>query len=93
MIHLHSVHDHVDDGVMHLNEGVQPIFFVIQRGNGHWSVAAKIMSLFPSEDLAEAEAKRLKDEYPQQTFGVAQLRSEARIVPDPIEIVRVETQQ
>lgn len=66
-----------------------PTFFVIQRQNGHWSIAAKIIGVFSSEPLAEAAAQVAKETHPHQTFGVAALRSEARVVAKPIEIVRV----
>lgn len=65
------------------------VYFVLQRLNGHWSRGAKIMEVFASESLAETHAANLKDQYPLQCFGVAALRSEARMVEHPIEIVRV----
>lgn len=68
---------------------VEPVFFVLQRANGHWSPAAKIMGVYHAEIIAELEAARLKKLHPQQAFGVAALRSEAREVIEPIEIVRV----
>jgi hypothetical protein len=86
-LHLQPVEDMVHE--MASAPAVEPVFFVIQRGNGHWSPAAKIMAIFDNESLAETHAANLKDKHPQQTFGVAALRSEAQIVPDPIHIVRV----
>jgi hypothetical protein len=65
------------------------VFFVLQRQNGHWSVGAKIMGVFSDEAEAEHAALGLKTGHPQQSFGVANLRSEARTVPQPHEIVRV----
>lgn len=66
-----------------------PTYFVIQRANGHWSSAAKIISVCPTEDGAEEYASAEKRKHPQQHFGVAVLRSEAREVAQPIEIVRI----
>lgn len=70
-----------------LNMGSQ--YFVIQRANGHWSVAAKIIAVCGSEQAAEDYAAAEKRLHPQQNFGVAVLRSEAREVKQPIEIVRI----
>jgi hypothetical protein len=67
---------------------VATVYFVIQRQDGHWSKAAKVMSVHPTEPEAELAARHLKETYPHQCFGVAVLRSEARHVPKPIEIVR-----
>lgn len=66
------------------------VYFVLQRANGHWSPAAKIVTVFATEQIAEAYAAQQKKLHPQQNFGVAVLRSEAREVAQPIEIVRVE---
>ena len=63
------------------------VFFVIQRDNGHWSPAAKIITVHYTELDAEEAAARLKVRYPHQSFGVAMLRSEARNVASPVEIV------
>lgn len=68
-------------------------YFVLQRANGHWSPAAKIVTVCESEDVAEAFATMQKKLHPQQFFGVAVLRSEAREVANPVEIVRTETKQ
>ena len=68
---------------------IEPVHFVIRRDNGSWSPAAKIMAVFSTAEEAEEEAARLKTQYPQITFGTAALRSEAREVVKPIEIVRV----
>lgn len=65
-----------------------PVYFVIQRANGHWSPAAKIVAVCPTELAAEEHAAAEKRLHPQQNFGVAMLRSEAREVANPIEIVR-----
>lgn len=67
-----------------------PTYFVIQRANGHWSSAAKIISVCGNEIIAEEVAAKEKRKHPHQHFGVAMLRSEAREVAHPIEIVRVE---
>lgn len=67
-----------------------PVYFVIQRANGHWSSAAKIISVCPTEQSAEDQAAAEKRKNPYQNFGVAVLRSEAREVAQPIEIVRME---
>lgn len=69
---------------------VDQVYFVIQRANGHWSPAAKIINVFADEKIAEIFASQQKKLHPQQHFGVAVLRSEAREVSNPIEIVRVE---
>lgn len=68
---------------------VEPVYFVIQRQNGHWSLTAKIMAIFYNEVLAETHAANLKDQHPQLHFGVAALHSEARTVANPVQIVRV----
>lgn len=67
-----------------------PTYFVLQRANGHWSTAAKIISISANEKIAEAIAAKEKRAHPHQSYGVAVLRSEAREVPNPIEIVRME---
>jgi hypothetical protein len=69
---------------------IETVFFVLQRQNGHWSPAAKIVTVCEHEDTAEAFAAQQKKLHPHQNFGVAMLRSEAREVASPIEIVRVE---
>jgi hypothetical protein len=86
-LHLHAVEsDNAGDVVTAAK--VDAVFFVIQRQNGHWSPAAKIMNVFLTEYEAEQSAAALKDLHPQQHYGVAVLRSEARYVAKPIEIVR-----
>lgn len=67
-----------------------PTYFVIQRANGHWSSAARIIGVCSNEVIAEELAAKEKRSHPHQHFGVAVLRSEAREVLNPIEIVRVE---
>lgn len=84
-LHLRAVETVAEDAA----HTVAPIFFVIQRANGSWSPAAKIISVFSEQIVAEMEASRLKNLHPQQAFGVAALRSEARPVAEPIIIVRV----
>lgn len=69
---------------------VDAVYFVLQRANGHWSPGAKIISVFATEQIAEAFASQQKKLHPQQHYGVSVLRSEAREVPNPIEIVRAE---
>lgn len=64
------------------------IFLVVQRSNGHWSPAAKILSIHETEPVAEAIAALSRLKSPQQTFGVFKLRSEARPVAMPIEMIR-----
>lgn len=66
------------------------VYFVLQRANGHWSPAAKILGVFASEDVAELHAAQQKKRNPHQAYGVAVLCSEAREVKQPIEIVRTE---
>lgn len=66
------------------------VYFVLQRSNGHWSPAAKVLSVFATEQIAETFAAQQKRLHPQQHFGIAVLRGEAREVSSPIEIVRVE---
>ena len=66
-----------------------PSYFVIQRSDGEWTPASKIIAVYPSEVLAEDRAAKEKLEHPQQHFGVMALRSEARTVMQPVEIVRV----
>lgn len=67
---------------------VTATFLVMQRANGSWSPGAKIITVCESEDIAEAFALQQKKLHPQQAFGVFMLRSEAREVQAPIEIVR-----
>jgi hypothetical protein len=67
---------------------IDAVFLVIQRQNGHWSPAARIVTVTEYEDIAEAFAAQQKKLHPQQHFGVFMLRSEAREVQHPIEIVR-----
>lgn len=86
-LHLHSIQDAIPDHA--LAGAVDTVFFVIQRANGHWSVGAKIIDVFNNEAAAEAAASDHKRKQPQQNFGVAMLRSEARNVVNPVEIVRV----
>ncbi len=74
-------------------EGVrpfEPFYFVLQRANGQWSSAAKIIAVCATERDAEDYAAQKKRLNPQQNFGVAALRSEAREVANPVEIVRVQ---
>lgn len=66
------------------------VYFVIQRSNGHWSPAATILHVMDAEWKADDMALKLKFQHPQQDYGVAKLRSEAREVRKPIEIVRME---
>lgn len=66
-----------------------PVFLVAQRANGHWSAAAKIIATYDTEANAETVAIEQKRAHPAQHFGVFALRSEARAIPEPIEIVRV----
>lgn len=73
--------------------GQQPVFFVLQRQNGLWSVAAKIVNTFDNEVEAEAIAAVWKLRQPDFVFGVAKLRSEARAVANPVVIVRLDDPQ
>lgn len=75
--------------VTNLAAAVEPVWFVIQRANGDWSPAAKILHVFQTEESAEREALHMKRIHPAQNFGVAMLRSEAREAPEPFQIVRV----
>lgn len=63
-------------------------YLVILRSNGHWSPGAKIISVHETEGVAEAIAASLHIKNPQQIYGVWKLRSEARAVAIPVEIVR-----
>lgn len=65
------------------------VFLILQRINGHWSPSAKVVQIAYSEPDAETQARQLKKMYPHQAFGVFMLRSEAREVANPIEIVRM----
>lgn len=65
-------------------------YFVLQRPNGDWSPAARILSVHDTEAAAEAAAARQKQLRPHQLFGVAALRSEIRQVKKPLEIVRAD---
>lgn len=64
------------------------IFFVIQRGNGQWTVGSRIISVHAVETDAEAEAMALKKKQSHLTYGVAMLKSEVRAVAEPYETVR-----
>lgn len=64
-------------------------FLVLQRANGHWSPGAKVVHVTRDEQDAEAYALHHKRICPQQAFGVFMLRSEAREVKNPVEIVRM----
>lgn len=86
-LHLHAVED-VPIPEPLPTQKITPVYLVIQRANGHWSVGAKIITVCDSEDIAEAFASQQKTLHPQQAFGVFVLRSEARTVMQPIEIVR-----
>lgn len=68
---------------------LEPAFFVLQRNDGEWSPATKILQVFTQLNLAELRATDLKKQFPHQTFAVAALWSEARHVPNPIQIVRL----
>lgn len=63
-------------------------YFVMQRDNGHWSPAARVLHVYDNQDEAEAAAMTLKREHPQQNYGIAKLCAEAREVAKPIEIIR-----
>lgn len=66
-------------------------YLVIQRSDGDWSPATKIIGVYPNEMLAEDRAAKEKLEHPHQHFGVASLRSEAHTVPNPVQMVRIAT--
>lgn len=83
-LHLHSI----SDAVTAPDAPPSAVYLVIQRSNGHWSPAAKIISVHETESVAEAIASTLRTKQPQQAFGIFKLRSEARPVAVPIEIVR-----
>lgn len=68
---------------------LEPAYFVLQRNDGEWSPATKVIQVFVQLQLAEFRAADLKKQFPHQTFAVAALFSEARHVPNPIEIVRL----
>lgn len=68
---------------------LEPAFFLLQRNDSEWSPATKIMQVFTQLQLAEMRAADLKKQFPHQTFAVAALWSEARHVPNPVEIVRL----
>lgn len=97
-IHLHAIEGEAPQSVLddeaetEMAMEIAPLaaaFFVLQRQNGHWSVAAKVMAVFDREDAAEQAALALKRGHPQQHFGIAMLRSEAREVEVPFKIVKV----
>lgn len=68
---------------------LDPAFFVLQRNDGEWSPATRIIQVFGQLNIAELRAAELKKQFPHQTFAVAALWSEARHVPNPVEIVRL----
>lgn len=84
-LHLHAISN--TDPVAAFKR--DKLFLVLQRSNGSWSPGAKIMTVAYEEEVAEAMATQFKKLHPQQIFGVFMLRSEAREVANPIEIVRV----
>lgn len=85
-LHLHPISDATP--APDLTSKLDVVFLVVQRSNGHWSPAAKILSVHETEPVAEAIAALSRLKSPQQTFGVFKLRSEARPVAMPIEMVR-----
>lgn len=75
-----------------MSQPTEPVvlYFVIQRTDGaDWTTATKIFGFFATEGDAEAYAIKMKTTHPQQYFGVAVLRSEARPVSQPVEIVHI----
>lgn len=89
-LHLHAVADAAIGPDTEIAGKLAPSFFVIRRDNGQWSGAAKIMAVHDSEIEAQTDAARLKAQFPNITFGVARLISEARTTSNPVEIVRAE---
>jgi hypothetical protein len=88
-ITLHAIADAPPETpVVDTVPAVDPCYFVIQRANGQWSPAAKILFVFQNEQDAERQALVMKRLHPGQHFGVALLRSEARENPEPFQIVR-----
>ena len=79
--------DHQDEVVT--SAKVEACYFVMERDGSIWSPAAKILKVFHDEVSAEDEALALAEAHPKRCFGVAVLRSEARYVAKPVEIVRV----
>jgi hypothetical protein len=79
--------DHQDEVVT--TAKVEACYFVMERDGSIWSPAAKILKVFHDEKSAEDEAVALAEDHPKRFFGVAVLRSEARHVRKPVEIVRV----
>jgi hypothetical protein len=82
-LHLHPVENAGPTPLPHIDT----VFFVIQRGNGHWSPASKVIYVTDDQDIAEAFAAQQKKLHPQQTYGVAKLRSEIHII-DSLQIIR-----
>jgi hypothetical protein len=66
---------------------IDPVFFVIQRGNGHWSPGSKIITVTDDEQVAEQFAAQQKKLHPQQHFCIAKLVSEIHNI-EHIQIVR-----
>lgn len=89
MVHLHTIENGHRTDEVETTAKVDAAYFVVERDGAQWSPAAKIWHVFPQEPQAEAAAKSMKEIYPQRHFGVAVLRSEARHVRKPVEIVRV----
>jgi len=81
-LHLHAVNTPVAD------DAVKPLFAVVQRRNGDWSPDARIIALFDREAEAELFATEYGRTHPHLRFGIWQLRSEARLVEKPVQVVR-----
>lgn len=83
----HNNGDHTEDVVT--TAKVEACYFVMERDGSIWSPAAKILKVYHDEQSAEDEAIALAEDHPKRHFGVGVLRSEARHVRKPVEIVRV----
>jgi hypothetical protein len=82
-LHLHPVENAGPTPLPHIDT----VFFVIQRDNGHWSAAARIIFVCDSADDAERFAQRQKKLHPHQHFGIAKLHAEIHII-DSLQIIR-----
>jgi hypothetical protein len=82
-LHLHPVENAGPTPLPHIDA----VFFVIQRGNGHWSPASKVIYVTDDYLTAEHFACQQKKLHPQQIFGISKLVSEVHII-DSLQIIR-----
>lgn len=82
---------------LHIAAAGEPVlaqtFLVMERPKGDWDTGSKVIDAYALESAAEEMAMNLKKQFPQRHFGVAVIRSETRVAPQPFVIVRTESKQ